>query len=115
MKIFCYVRADKSIGVGHLNHNLIAMMMGTGYGWGQEKIDYEINKWVNPPAPEAGLSSAIATAYINGIANGGMTEDQAIDIIRNKDQPADCSECHIIDDSDLPTDRYFRNAWEWEE
>jgi len=22
---------------------------------------------------------------------------------------------HIIDDSDIPTDRYFRNAWEWED
>ena len=113
MKVLCYVRADKSVAIGHLNHDLIALMMGTGFGWEQDRIDYEINKWVNPPAPEVGLSSAIATAYINGIANGGMTESEAIDLIKAKDTPSDCSECHIIEDSDLQTDRYFRNAWEW--
>jgi len=113
MKILCYVRADKSVGIGHISHNLLALMMGDGYGWEQDRIDYEINKWVNPPAPEVGLSSAIATAYVNGIAKGGMTEDEAIDLIKAKFTPSYCVECHIIEDSDLQTDRYFRTAWEW--
>ena len=25
----------------------------------------------------------------------------------------DGMEYHIVEDTDLPTDRYFRNAWEW--
>jgi hypothetical protein len=113
MKILCYVRADKSVAIGHIRHSLVTLMMGNGYGWEHDRIDYEINKWVNPPAPEIGLSSAIATPYINAIANGGLTEREAIDLIKAKDIPSDCSECHIIEDSDLQTERYFRDAWEW--
>ena len=68
MKVLIYVREDKSVTVGHLNHDLIALMGGDGFGWNQEKIDYEINKWVNPPPPEEGLPLRIAKAYVEGIA-----------------------------------------------
>ena len=40
--------------------------------------------------------------------NSGLTIEQ----IAKKDVPAG-KEYHIVDASEIPTDRTFRNAWEW--
>jgi hypothetical protein len=54
-----------------------------------------------------------------------MTDDEYMTYVIEKDVvgradgrgPADGKTYHIVSDSDsgLPSDRYFRNAWEWEE
>jgi hypothetical protein len=88
-------------------------MTGNGYGWEQDRIDYEVGKFVNPPAPEVGRADSIIRPYIEAIARGGVTEDKAIDLIRATIDSSDCLGCTVIEDTDLPTDRYFRNAWEW--
>ena len=44
------------------------------------------------------------------------TEDEFLTrcIERGKAIPSGV-DTHIMEDTDLPTDRYFRNAWEWED
>ena len=87
--------------------------MGAGYGWDQTRIDREVEKFVNPPAPEVGKAEGIVRPYMEAVANGGVTEAQAIELIRAKNDKPDCLGCTVIEDTDLPSDRYFRNAWEW--
>ena len=42
------------------------------------------------------------------------TEDVFLERAIAKDIPAGIV-THIIEDTELPSDRYFRNAWEWED
>jgi hypothetical protein len=112
MKVVVHKHSD-GISISNFSPTLLGIMTGTGYGWSQDRIDYEVGKFVNPPAPEVGRADSIIRPYIEAIARGGVTEDKAIDLIRAKDDKADCLGCTVIEDSDLPTDRYFRNAWEW--
>jgi len=42
----------------------------------------------------------------------GDTDDALIQRVINRHEITDY---FVIDDTDLPSDRYFRDAWEWEE
>jgi hypothetical protein len=108
-KIVVHKHAD-GISITSFNTTLLALMTGNGYGWEQERIDYEVAKFV-----AGGTAEDVIRPYMNAVANGGITEVQAIDLIRAKDDKADCLGCTTIENTDLPTDRYFRNAWEWSE
>ena len=114
MKVVVHNKGDSGVTITHFNPSVLAIMTGNGYGWNQEQIDYEVNKFVNPPAPETGKADDIVRPYIEARARGGVTEAQAIDLINAKNDKSDCRGCTVIEDTDLPTDRYFRNAWEWE-
>jgi hypothetical protein len=62
-------------------------------------------------------------AWGSGPSRMGMTDDEFLAYAIEKDVlgradgrgPADGKTYHIVSDSDsgLPSDRYFRNAWEW--
>ena len=107
-KRIVHVRADGSISISTQSPTVIALMTGSGRGWTQERIDYEVAKFV-----ASGKSEGIVRPYMDALAVGGVTEDQAIELIRAKNDKADCLGCTVIEDMDLPTDRYFRAAWEW--
>jgi len=114
MKVVAHKHVDRVV-ITHFSPSLLAVMTGTGYGWSQDRIDYEVGKFVNPSAPEVGKTDSIIRPYIEAIARGGVTEDRAIDLIRARSDFSDCLGCTVIEDTDLPSDRYFRNAWEWED
>ena len=46
---------------------------------------------------------------------GGMTETEALTSLANSHTPKITGEYsfQIIEDTELPTDRYFREAWTW--
>jgi hypothetical protein len=80
------------------------------------ELDYEIAKSVAVD----GISESIVRPYCEAKANGGVTEEQAISYIAAYDavvvaQSMDLEilSTHLAQDTDLPTDRYFRKAWEW--
>jgi len=108
MKVVVHQRSDGGVIVSHFSPTLLAVMMGAGYGWSQQRIDREVEKFVL-----AGKATDVVRPYIMALANGGVTELQAIELIRAKSDRADCRGCVVIEDTDLPSDRYFRNAWEW--
>ena len=107
-KRIVHKRPDGGISISCPSQKLLAVMTGAGYGWSQERVDYEVGKFV-----ASGKSDGIIRPYMVAIASGGKTELEAIELIRAKDDKPDCLGCVVIEDTDLPTDRYFRNAWEW--
>jgi hypothetical protein len=110
MKVVVHNRTEGGVTISNFSPTLLAVMTGTGHGWNQERIDYEVGKFV-----AAGKAEDIVRPYMEAVANGGVTEAQAIELIRAKNHQADCLGCTVIEDTDLPTDRYFRDAWEWSE
>jgi hypothetical protein len=92
-------------------------MRGQGYGWDDDEISHEIAKWVN-----GGMPLLIATAFVNGVGRGGLTEAEAIESIRNQSHSSmadSCISCRVIEDTDLPAEQAergirptFRDAWE---
>jgi len=109
MKVVVHNRNDGGVTISHFSRTLLAVMTGTGTGWNQERIDHEVGKFV-----ASGKAVDVILPYITALANGGITEMRAIELINAKDDTANCLGCTIIEDTDLPTDRYFRAAWEWE-
>lgn len=104
-----------AIEIQHFNPFLLSLMTGNGHGWDADRIAYEVGKFTNPPSPEVGKSVDVVQPYINALARGGVTESQAIELIRAMSDKSDCAGCVVAEDTDLPSDRYFRNAWEWED
>ena len=107
MKIVVHKRSD-GVSITHFSPSLLAVMTGRGYGWDQQRIDREIEKFVAD-----GKAVDTVRPYMNAVANGGVTEAQAIELIRAHAHKAGCLGCTVIEDTDLPTDLYFRSAWEW--
>ena len=107
MKVIVHKHSD-GVSIANFSPALLATMTGKGYGWDQDRINYEISKFV-----ASGKSEDVIRPYMEAVANGGMTEAKAIDLIRAKDEVANCQGCTVVEDTDLPTDRYFRDAWEW--
>ena len=61
-----------------------------------------MNKRIIYPSDDGGVAVIVP-------ANCGLTIEQ----IAAKDVPTG-KEYHIVDVADIPTDRTFRNAWEWQ-
>ena len=111
MKVIVH-EMPSGVAISHLNRRLIAKMVGPGFGWGKDRIDREAAK-----APQ-GKKTKLRPYYL-ALAHGGLTEDQAVELIRLKDDPAGCLSCRVIDDSELPAEQAlrgveptFRDAWE---
>ena len=61
--------------------------------------------------PDGGVSQIVpAPEFVQQLMDGGMTEAQAIEAVRQKDVPAGATKVEIIDASDLPS-RELRNRW----
>jgi len=110
MKISVHLRLDGGVTITHYSKELVGVMTDAGYGWGIEQISYEVNKFVL-----SGKSIEIVQPYIEAMANGGVTELEAITLIQNMINPSDCIRCIILEDTDLPNDMDFRDAWEWKD
>jgi hypothetical protein len=58
---------------------------------------------------EGGIS--ICTPVVSRDDPEGFTDDDALKRALAKDIPADATNVHVVEFTDLPQDRYFRNAW----
>lgn len=54
-----------------------------------------------------------ANEYVQELINNGMTEEEAVDFIKNKDIESGL-ETKKLDVSEISTDRRYRNCWKWE-
>lgn len=101
-----YTRPDNAVSV------LIPApeyMRATTLGGGMIKgmsVRREIDRFV-----EHGWDGDFARLYTHAIAYGGHTEAEAFDILRRKDVPKDASGVERWQTSELPGDRWFRDAW----
>jgi hypothetical protein len=80
-----------------------------------KELDYEIAKAVAID----GYPEPIARANFEGKAFGGLSESDAHDALAAyhaegvRVSVGPVISYHHCEDTDLPSDRYFRNAWEW--
>jgi len=105
-----------NVAVGSPSTNVIAAMMGNGGIIRDDQVSTQAAIWA-----ATGVPLEDATKYCQGIATGGLTEDEAIARIGAKDKPEGTLEIHIVDDSLLPSDHVcdgdmecsLYDAWEW--
>lgn len=129
MKNIIYRRSDNSIAVGTVDTKVLAALTGTGGLIDKDiDLDHQVAKHMMTVDNEAEFKSdwraflearkdsaaeVAIRRYLTYARDGGATEDQAYAAIATKNLPADCVDFRTVENSDLPTDRYFRNAWEW--
>ncbi len=117
MKVIAYSRPNGRMEVYAPAAKTLAAMMGGGGLVSEDQVDYEIEKFVHPKDREgnilSGLPEPVARAFIEGIAFGGMTEDQAIAALQAKDVPPDAVDVQVIPRVSLLASREFRKAWRW--
>lgn len=59
----------------------------------------------------AGISPAVARRYAAAMMIGGCTTAEALEIIRDRDCTPHGTAIELWDVSDVPNDRWFRDAW----
>ena len=64
--------------------------------------------------PRTGITAVFYPAYNYILRPVGETDDECLARCMAKALPDDLTR-YVIDADTLPTDRYFRNAWEWED
>ena len=106
MKIIVH-KMPHGVAITHPSWALIAKMTGEGFGWSRSRIEHEVAK-----------TRRSLRAYYNAVGQGGVSINEAIDLIRAKDNPPGCLGCRVIDDSELPAEQQARgkqptsrNAW----
>ena len=114
MKIAISVFDDGTIGITSCSVASVAVLTGPGGQYSAEWGTREIEKRT-PASP-----LALVQEYTNAKINGGLTESAAIDLLQRmanvsieRSQGKACVARHQVEDTDLPSDRYFRDAWEW--
>lgn len=78
---------------------------GAGYR-GQAYRDRQIAAFMSD-----GISERAAVRWVNAWLDGGLTDAEAYEVIRDKDLKPDWTGAELWDRSEVPTDRWFRSAW----
>ena len=79
------------------------------------ELDYEISKSVGIDH----IPEAIVRPMYEAEAFGGLTEAEALQVMADyiaygvAIQVSPVLSHHVVEEEDLPTDSYFRDAWEW--
>lgn len=58
-----------------------------------------------------GIPERVAVAWVKALHAGGLTEADALWLIAERDALRHGTALEIVDISDIPTDRTYRNAW----
>ena len=131
MKVIIYRRSDKSIIVGVTSEELIASLTGSG-GLLEPSTSLEkqiakhlmtvdnqaefLADWEAFLTPLKGTAREQAIRkYLTFARDGGATEEEAYNAVAEKDMPSEAVDYLVVEESTLPTERYFRNAWHWED
>lgn len=108
MSLIVYTRPDGGVNVCHPAPEAIKAFCNGG-GWPSILL-HEINRHIDAEI-DAGRSSSLAMRYIHGLVFGGYTKAEAFEIIRDRDCAPHGTAHEIVNISDVPQDRWFRNAW----
>jgi hypothetical protein len=130
MKVIVFLRDDNSVAISHISSVILDALTGSGEFIQESRIEQEIAKhligsdsdsekayavnWENFLTSKKGSDREIkARRFVEGLARGGLSESEAIVIMADFTIPDDCTSYQIAEDTEIPTDRYFRNSWEW--
>ena len=105
-----------NVAVGSPSTIVVEAMMGDGGIIRADQVSAQAAIWA-----ATGVPLEDATKFCQGIATGGLTEDEAIARIGAKDKPERTLAIHIVDSSLLPSDHVcdgdmecsLYDAWEW--
>jgi hypothetical protein len=129
MKNIIYRRADNTFALGMPSPKHIAAAMGSG-GLLPSGVAFEreiAKSFVtvdNQAEFDAGWEAFLAARKdsARGVAlrrlytyfrDGGATEAEAYEALGDVNKPADCVDHRAVENSDLPPDKDFMDAWEW--
>lgn len=94
---------------------IVAARAARGYAQAPLDIVYEAAKFVadrswraDLPAPER---AALADRRVRALQQGGLSEAEAVALIRDCDAPDFSTAREIVDVAEIPTDRTYRAAW----
>lgn len=103
-----YTRHDGGVSIVHPSA-LCMLWMASGGRWAgmpHGYIDTQIDRQI-----AAGRDERAVVRFCLAMAFGGCTDAEALDIIRGRDCGHKGTAFDLVDYSDVPTDRWFRNAW----
>ena len=129
MKVIVYHRNDQSVKIGNLAPTTLPAMTGSGGLISVDSIEkniaghmltvdtqteYDAGWEAFLEARRGSDRELVIRAWVEGMARGGLTEEEAYRRLYAKNADADCVGYELIEADALP-DRYFRNAWAWSE
>jgi hypothetical protein len=103
-----FVQSDGTLNIGRPAPKAWAALIGSGGLIRASDIEHETAKQVLGGIPEA-----VARRWANACVTGGLSETEALELLRDRDASTDTARTVFVKDADLPTDRYFRDSWEW--
>jgi hypothetical protein len=122
-------KSENSIRVNNPNPDFVAFLMRDNGSSDLSGVDWEVAKTLQETDSDtasfqsdwrAFLASKLGTPrelvirrFEEAKVTGGLTETEALTVIMERDCREFCECVGIMEDSDLPSDRYFRDAWEW--
>jgi hypothetical protein len=94
---------------------IVAARAARGYAQAPVDVTYEAGKlcadesWRPDVSPD--LREALARARFAVLNGGGLSEREAVELIAACDAPAFSTAREIVDVSEIPSDRTYREAW----
>lgn len=83
--------------------------MGLGGRWGDRErgyVDTQIERQIAD-----GIDEWTAVRFARAMSLGSITDSEALAILRDRDCSRFGTACELLDVSEVPTDRWFRDAW----
>jgi len=104
-----YTRHDGGVAICHPAAECMAWMTGGGGYWDQMPRGYaeeQVQRQIS-----AGHQERAARRFCRAMTQGGCTDAEALDIIRDRDCGHLGTAFELLDVSAIATDRWFRDAW----
>lgn len=109
MRRIVYTRPDRGVSVCCPAPEIItALQRGQYFGaMARGTVDDLIDQQISV----LGHGPDVSARFVRGLAFGGLAEYEALEIIRDRDAAPHGTGCELWDADDVPTDRWFRDAW----
>lgn len=107
-KRIVYTRHDGGVSICRPSVNAISWMSRGGFyePYPRGFMDVQIERQIAD-----GISADAARRFCHAMAFGGLTTAEALEVIRDRDCAPHGTAIELWDVEEVPTDRWFRNAW----
>ncbi len=109
MRCIVSTRPDGGVSITHPTAEFMTIFTNggapAGYFLGMTR-DGQIASFV-----KRGIREDVAVKWMDALLLGGLTDAEAYELIRDKDTKPEWTGNELWDRTELPTDRWFRDAW----
>ena len=129
MKKIIYRRSDNSFALGNPSPRHIAGAMGSGgmlpsgvaferqiaasMATVENQAEFDADWEAFLAARKDSAREVALRRLYTYFRDGGATEAEAYEALGDVNKPADCVDHRAVEHSDLPSDLYFIDSWEW--